>query len=98
MATLRRNYAATVIIREGHDLVTGGVYGVVRHPIYLGVLLAMSGLPVYTTRGWGAVIMAALIPVFLIRIRLEERLLAEEFGEAWEAYCQRTAKIVPFLY
>lgn len=98
MATLRRNYAATVIIREGHELVTHGVYRVVRHPIYLGVLVAMNGLPAYTTSGWGAVIMAALIPVFLNRIRLEERLLAQEFGKAWEAYCQRTPKIVPFLY
>jgi protein-S-isoprenylcysteine O-methyltransferase Ste14 len=46
----------------------------------------------------GILIMLVLVPIFLIRIRMEERLLMEEFGDAYQAYQAATSKLVPFIY
>ena len=97
--TLKRCYASTLVIREDHQLVTHGVYRFVRHPIYLAVLVICVGaLPVYSSSLWGCVTMSALIPLVLNRIRIEERLLTEHFGDAYRAYRAATSKLIPFIY
>lgn len=98
VGTLRAFYHSTLIIREDHQLVTHGIYRYVRHPVYLGVIIAIIGIPVYTSSLYGFLIMLALIPVILNRIRLEERLLTEEFGEAYLEYKATTRKLIPFIY
>jgi len=42
--------------------------------------------------------MSALIPLFLNRIRIEERMLTEEFGDAYRTYKKGTSKLIPFIY
>jgi protein-S-isoprenylcysteine O-methyltransferase Ste14 len=42
--------------------------------------------------------MSALIPIFLNRVRMEERLLSEEFGDAYRTYKEATSKLIPFIY
>ena len=60
--------------------------------------LLCFGLPDSASSLYGLLIMSALIPVLLYRIRLEERLLIEEFGDAYRTYQQRTNKLIPFIY
>ena len=96
--TLRRSYSSTLVIRENHRLVTHGIYRFVRHPIYLGVLLVAFGVPLSVTSLGGFLIMAVLFPIFLVRIRLEEKLLLSEFGEAYNTYKANTRKLIPFLF
>lgn len=96
--TIGRNYSSTLVIREGHQLITNGIYRFIRHPIYLGVILVGIGLPVYALSVLGLLIMSAMIPVFLVRIRIEERLLIDEFGDAYRAYQQTKHKLIPFIY
>lgn len=98
VGTLRLNYHSTLVIRENHKLVTHGIYRYVRHPVYLGVIIAIIGIPVYASSLYGLMIMIALIPVILNRIRLEERLLTEEFGDAYLEYKTTTKKLIPFIY
>ncbi len=81
--TLWRFYSSTLIIREYHRLITHGVYRFVRHPIYLGTIMCCIGAPVYASSLYGLLIMSALIPIIHIRIKLEERLLTDEFGDAY---------------
>jgi protein-S-isoprenylcysteine O-methyltransferase Ste14 len=96
--TLRTNYSSTLVIREGHKLVVHGVYGVVRHPIYLGAILVALGMPIVTS-SWVAIPpMLLLIPLFAYRMRIEERLLLQEFGDEYLKYMARTKRLVPFLY
>lgn len=96
--TLRKNYSSTLVIRRDHQLVTHGVYRYVRHPIYLGVLIVAAGFTVLAGSLRGFLIMALLLPILLIRIRLEERLLLTAFGEQYQRYQNRTRKLIPFLY
>jgi protein-S-isoprenylcysteine O-methyltransferase Ste14 len=96
--TLGRFHSSTLVIREDHQLITHGIYRLVRHPIYLGVILVAIGLTVTASSVHGFLIMLVLVPIFLIRIRMEERLLMEEFGDAYQAYQAATSKLVPFIY
>ena len=97
-ATLWRNYSGTVVIREDHQLITHGIYRFTRHPIYFGVLFAIMGVPVYAPSLYGFLVLSLLIPIVLNRIRMEEELLTEEFGDAYRAYQETTRKLVPFIY
>jgi protein-S-isoprenylcysteine O-methyltransferase Ste14 len=96
--TLWRYYSGTVVIREDHKLVTHGIYSFTRNPIYLGGIMAVTGLPVYVASLYGFLTMLVLIPIILNRIRLEEKLLTEEFQEAFQKYKETTKKLIPFIY
>ncbi len=97
-ATLWRNYSGTVVIRVDHQLITHGIYRFTRNPIYLGAIMVFTGLPVYTASLYGFLIMLLLIPLILNRIRLEEKLLTEEFQDAFGKYKESTKKLIPFIY
>jgi protein-S-isoprenylcysteine O-methyltransferase Ste14 len=97
-ATLFRNYSSTVVIRKDHQLITHGIYRFTRNPIYLGGIMAVTGLPVYAASLYGFLTMLVLIPIILNRIRLEEELLTEEFQDAFQKYKETTKKLIPFIY
>ncbi len=95
---LGRRFSGLVAIQSGHELVTSGVYGVVRNPSYVGMLLMTFGWGL-AFRSWLGVILAALtIPPLIARIHAEERLLASHFGAEYEAYRARTWRLSPWLY
>jgi len=96
--TLKRSYSSGLVIREDHQLVTHGIYRYVRHPIYFGSLVAIMGAPTYASSGYGALVLSALVPLVLLRVRIEEGLLIEQFGDEYRAYRARTKKLIPFLY
>ncbi len=96
--TLWRNYSGTVLIREDHQLITHGIYRFTRNPIYLGGIMAITGIPVYVASLYGFLSSLILIPIVLNRIRLEERLLMEEFQDAFARYKETTRKLIPFIY
>jgi protein-S-isoprenylcysteine O-methyltransferase Ste14 len=98
-ATLWRNYSSTVVIREDHQLITHGIYRFTRNPIYLGGIMAVCiGIPLYTSSMYGFLTMLILIPIILNRVRMEEKLLTEEFHEAFQKYKETTKKLIPFIY
>lgn len=78
-------------------LVTHGPYALVRHPVYLGILLtATGGLLLYRT--WTFLFVLGHVPALLIRARHEEAALAVEFGERWRDYCRRVPGWRPRLF
>ena len=73
---------------------TGGPFSIVRHPMYLGLILASLGsLMLYHT--WTTLAYAVLAPLVLLRARREEKVLEEEFGESWRSYCQHVPAFIP---
>jgi protein-S-isoprenylcysteine O-methyltransferase Ste14 len=96
---LGHNWSGLVMaVRHGHELVQTGPYAIVRHPIYTGLLAAILGtaLTIGTLASWLAV--AAGLAGILIRVEVEERLMAAEFGEMHDAYRRRTKKLIPFVW
>jgi protein-S-isoprenylcysteine O-methyltransferase Ste14 len=86
--------STAVELYEGHRLVDDGPYAMVRHPMYLGVLLvALGALLIFRT--WAMVIYAPTALVVIVRARREENLLAAEFGEQWQSYKDRVPAWVP---
>jgi protein-S-isoprenylcysteine O-methyltransferase Ste14 len=95
---LGRRFSGLVAIQPGHQLVTDGIYGLVRNPSYVGMVMMTLGWGL-AFRSWLGVILAALtLPPLIARINAEERLLASEFGAQYDAYKSRTWRLIPWLY
>jgi protein-S-isoprenylcysteine O-methyltransferase Ste14 len=95
---LGRRFSGLVAIQPGHTLVTGGVYGVIRHPSYLGLLVSSLGWALAFRSAVGVLLTALLIPPLIARIRAEERLLHTHFGDEYDAYRSRTSRLIPGIY
>jgi protein-S-isoprenylcysteine O-methyltransferase Ste14 len=95
---LGRRFSGLVAIQSGHTLVTSGVYGVIRHPSYLGLLVNSLGWALAFRSGVGVLLTALTIPPLVARIRAEERLLSAQFGDAYDAYRSRTSRLLPGIY
>jgi protein-S-isoprenylcysteine O-methyltransferase Ste14 len=94
---LGRNWSDVVTLKEGHDLITTGPYGLVRHPIYTGILLGFAGQAI--ARGEWRCVIGVLIAAwaFWRKLRIEERWMLELFGEKYRSYRQRVAALIPFV-
>jgi protein-S-isoprenylcysteine O-methyltransferase Ste14 len=95
---LGRRFSGFVAIQQGHELVTTGIYSVIRHPSYLGLIVLMCGWGLAFRSLIGLALGLATIPVLMARITAEERLLASQFGEEYEAFRRRTARLVPGIW
>lgn len=95
---LGRRFSGLVAIQPGHTLVTTGVYGVIRHPSYLGLLVSSLGWVLAFRSGVGVMLTVLLIPPLLARVNSEERLLQTHFGREHETYRNRTWRLIPWLY
>jgi len=95
---LGRRFSGLVAIQPGHRLVTGGIYGVIRHPSYLGLLVNMLGWALAFRSLIGVLLGALTVAILIGRIRSEEALLHTQFGAEYEAYRARTWRLIPGLY
>jgi protein-S-isoprenylcysteine O-methyltransferase Ste14 len=95
---LGRRFSGLVAIQPGHRLVTDGIYGVIRHPSYLGLIVNALGWALVFRSTAGVLLMALTVPILLGRIRSEEAMLQSQFGTAYDAYRARTWRLVPGLY
>jgi protein-S-isoprenylcysteine O-methyltransferase Ste14 len=96
-ALLGRNWSATVQLKQDHQLITSGPYRFVRHPIYTGLLLLFLGNAIMVGDWRGLLAVAIVFASFWRKFRLEERWLAEHFGEAYRLYQARTKALIPAL-
>jgi protein-S-isoprenylcysteine O-methyltransferase Ste14 len=95
---LGTRFSGLVAIQPGHTLVTGGIYSVIRHPSYLGLLVNAVGWALAFRSGVGLLLTALMLVPLIARIRAEDRLLQTQFGSAYEAYRARTARLIPGIY
>jgi protein-S-isoprenylcysteine O-methyltransferase Ste14 len=96
--TLGKQWSLQARVLETHELIRSGPYGVVRHPIYtgmFGMLIAAS----LAYGHWSGLLIASgiYLTATLIRIRMEERLLREQFGGVYDGYARNVPAFIPGL-
>lgn len=90
--------AANVTVEAGQTLVTTGLYGLVRHPMYTGNVILMIGVPLALDSYWGLVLAVPGLIVLILRIRDEEQLLTRELP-GYREYAGRVRyRLVPHLW
>ncbi len=95
---LGRRFSGLVAIQPGHTLVTSGIYGIIRHPSYLGLLVGALGWGLAFRSSVGVLLEVITVPVILARIRAEEALLHTQFGAEYDAFRARTSRLIPGIY
>ena len=95
-ADLGVNWSPSLEIRERHELITHGIYGVIRHPMYASQWLWVLAQPLLL-HNWVAGFLDLLIfvPFYLLRVRAEEGLMLETFSERYQDYMQRVGSVLP---
>lgn len=97
--TLQNNFAATVQIKPGQQLITSGPYRWLRHPSYTGAWMAMIGAALLMHSYLGLVIMGpGMLLVYMRRIAVEERTLEQAFGQAYTNMKRETQRLVPGVW
>jgi len=94
---LGKNWSQAVTIKADHKLITSGPYALVRHPIYTGLLFGIAGTALALGRWRGVIAVLLVFTVLLHKLRMEEKWLAEQFGEPYKLYCGKVSAIIPFL-
>jgi protein-S-isoprenylcysteine O-methyltransferase Ste14 len=95
---LGRYYAYGLRMLPNHKLVTHGIYKHIRHPISLATILYSVGIPLIFSSFIGFAIMLLIVPLILYRLRIEERMLIEKFGDEYQQYMRKTKRLIPFIY
>ena len=93
VVVIQNSYAAaTVRVEAGQKVVSTGLYGLVRHPMYTGNVIMMVGIPLALGSYWGLLFVVPCVMVLASRIRDEEKLLQKEldgYGEYTQKVCYR---------
>ncbi len=96
---LGRQWSPSLELKDDHRLVTEGIYRRIRHPMYLSLLIFAGGqtlaLPNYVA---GPAALVAMLVLIAFRLRAEERMMIEAFGDEYKAYRKRTNRLIPGLW
>ena len=95
---LGNRFSGLVAIQKDHVLVTSGIYGIIRNPSYLGLLITMIGWALAFRSLVGMLLTAVLVAPLIARIHAEEAMLRSQFGAEYDAYCAHTSRLIPGLY
>ncbi|RAV13491.1 isoprenylcysteine carboxylmethyltransferase family protein [Mycolicibacterium sp. GF69] len=99
LVVIQNSYAgATVRVEEGQKVISSGLYGLVRHPMYTGNVILMVGIPLALGSYWGLLFVVPGLIVLILRIRDEEKLLTEELGGYSEYTQQVRYRLVPTMW
>jgi protein-S-isoprenylcysteine O-methyltransferase Ste14 len=95
-ADLGLNWSPSLEIREKHELITRGIYGVIRHPMYASQwlwVIAQSLLLQNWIAGWLDLIV--FIFFYTLRVKAEEQMMLEQFGDQYRSYMQNVGAVIP---
>ena len=99
LLTLKQYFTYSVSKMENHKIIATGLYKFIRHPGYLGQLIIFIGISTSISNWLSTLLM--MIPVslgYLYRIKVEEKFMADQLGEDYKNYQERTKRIIPLLY
>jgi len=96
--TLGRYYSYGLRTLQDQKIIQHGVYKYVRHPITLAALIYTPAIPLVLSSVYGFLVMLGIIPLFVYRIGIEEKMLIERFGDEYLQYMKKTKKLIPLIY
>lgn len=96
---LGQNWSPTLQVREDHTLITNGIYQTIRHPMYAAIWLWVIAQGLLLTN-WIAGLSGIITfgTLYSLRVGNEEKMMLDQFGENYQAYRQRTKRLVPYLF
>jgi len=95
---LGRSWTPSLTFRDGHYLITDGIYSYLRHPMYSAHLLwGIAQLMMLHNWIAGFAYLVVIIPRTLIRIQKEEKIMLEKFGDEYKTYLEKTGGLIPRL-
>ena len=97
-ADLGRNWSVSLEVRKGHQLITQGVYRRIRHPMYTAIFLyclAQGLLLPNWLAGWSSLVPFTIM--YLLRVRREEQMMLQFFGDDYRAYMAHTGRLLPWF-
>lgn len=97
-ADLKTNWSPSLEIREKHELITHGIYGYIRHPMYASQWLWVIAQPLLL-QNWlaGWLDLFVFILFYFLRVRAEEKLMIDTFGEQYRDYMKKVGGVFPKL-
>lgn len=81
--------------RDPPDVIRNGVFGIVRHPIYLGEILFYAGLMMFSLSIAAGLVLVGAVSFLVFISQYEEKLLLDRFGEKYSAYMQEVPMLIP---
>ncbi|KTC80895.1 Isoprenylcysteine carboxyl methyltransferase (ICMT) family protein [Legionella cherrii] len=90
--------AANIRVEEGQKVITTGLYGVVRHPMYLGAIFLFIGTPLALGSWWTLLWVPVLLSILVARILNEEKILARDLPGYTEYQKKVTTRLLPFIW
>ncbi|HUF00571.1 MAG TPA: protein-S-isoprenylcysteine O-methyltransferase [Anaerolineales bacterium] len=95
-ADLGLNWSPSLEIREKHELITRGIYGVIRHPMYASQWLWVIAQPLLL-QNWiaGFLNLLVFIPFYFLRVKAEEQMMLDSFGPQYQEYMKTTGAVLP---
>ena len=99
LVVIQNSYAAaTITVEEDQEVVSTGLYGLVRHPMYVGTLIMMIGTPLALDSHWGLLAIVLALPVLAARIEDEEKMLRQEL-DGYDEYTRKVHyRLVPGVW
>ncbi|MEV5574904.1 isoprenylcysteine carboxylmethyltransferase family protein [Spirillospora sp. NPDC052269] len=99
IVTLGKFFRSSVHVQEGHQVVSSGPYRFVRHPSYTGLMLLFIGVALTFGNLISLVVFLVCVSIAtLVRIRVEERVLSAELGDAYREFARTRARLVPHVW
>ncbi len=95
---LGKNWSGRVMIKGDHQLVRSGAYRFIRHPIYSAIVMVALGTAVVSGRVMSLAGAAVFAAAYVRKLRIEERMLGEEFGADWQDYRADSWALVPWVF
>lgn len=93
-----RNWSSDITLKEDHELMRSGPYGIVRHPIYTGLLVGILGTAIGIGELRGLLALLLALAAWRHKANQEERLMVQQFGSAYESYRRKVKGLVPFVW
>ncbi|WP_328359642.1 isoprenylcysteine carboxylmethyltransferase family protein [Mycobacterium sp. NBC_00419] len=93
-----RYAAATITVEDGQPLVTSGLYGIVRHPMYSASVVMMIGMPLALGSYWALLIVPVVLALLVIRILDEETMLREELAGYGDYMARVRYRLIPLAW